>query len=62
MDTVQSPCIAICRLNDEGVCIGCGRTVDEVGEWLAATDDRRRAICHAASARLKDLPSSQRTV
>ncbi|HEX4376415.1 MAG TPA: DUF1289 domain-containing protein [Steroidobacteraceae bacterium] len=57
--TVQSPCIGICRLNTAKVCLGCGRTAGEVGEWLAASESRRLAICRAAVARLKDLPTSQ---
>jgi predicted Fe-S protein YdhL (DUF1289 family) len=40
---VESPCVSICRMQD-GVCEGCGRTLDEIAEWSTATDDRRRAI------------------
>ena len=40
---VQSPCVNICRMKD-GLCEGCGRTLDEIAEWSMATDDRRRAI------------------
>lgn len=28
-----SPCIMICTLDDERVCLGCGRTLAEVGRW-----------------------------
>ena len=28
----DSPCVSICRFNDDDVCIGCGRTVKEVHE------------------------------
>lgn len=40
---VQSPCVNICRMKD-GLCAGCGRTLDEIAEWSMATDDRRREI------------------
>lgn len=40
---VDSPCVSICRMKD-GLCEGCGRTLDEIAEWSTATDDRRRAI------------------
>jgi len=62
MEAVQSPCINICRLNADKICIGCGRTASEVGEWLGASEPRRLAIRRAASARLKDLQTSQRMV
>jgi predicted Fe-S protein YdhL (DUF1289 family) len=62
IQAVQSPCINICRLNADQICIGCGRTAAEVGEWLGASEPRRFAIRRAANARLKDLQTSQRTV
>jgi predicted Fe-S protein YdhL (DUF1289 family) len=37
------------------MCVGCGRTVDEIAEWLAASDARRTAIRIEASVRLKNL-------
>ena len=43
LPTVESPCVSICRMSD-GLCEGCGRTLDEIAEWSTASDDRRRAI------------------
>ena len=43
-DAVQSPCIDICRLDAQGLCIGCRRSIDEISEWSRATDARRREI------------------
>ena len=40
---VESPCINICIIED-GYCIGCGRTQDEIGEWFYADDDRKLEI------------------
>jgi predicted Fe-S protein YdhL (DUF1289 family) len=40
-----SPCTGICKMDDAlGVCLGCGRTGDEVAEWALASDGRRSAI------------------
>jgi predicted Fe-S protein YdhL (DUF1289 family) len=41
---VQSPCIDICRLDAQGLCIGCRRTIGEISEWSRATDVRRLEI------------------
>ncbi|WP_423604979.1 DUF1289 domain-containing protein [Sphingomonas sp. MS122] len=43
LPAVESPCVSICRMKD-GLCEGCGRTLDEIAEWSSATDARRRAI------------------
>ena len=42
-DDIQSPCVKICKLED-GICIGCGRTQDEIREWVVMTDKQREEI------------------
>jgi predicted Fe-S protein YdhL (DUF1289 family) len=41
---VPSPCVDICRLDAQGLCAGCRRTIDEIVEWPRASDARRREI------------------
>jgi predicted Fe-S protein YdhL (DUF1289 family) len=48
---VQSPCIDICRLDAQGLCIGCRRTIGEISEWSRATDARRRQILSELKSR-----------
>lgn len=48
---VPSPCRNICKVK-KGLCIGCGRTPDEIAAWPAAADDLRRAIRQRAAARI----------
>jgi predicted Fe-S protein YdhL (DUF1289 family) len=40
---IESPCIAVCRMDNE-VCVGCGRTVDEVVNWYDMNDDEKQAV------------------
>ena len=40
---IESPCVSICRYEDE-VCVGCGRTVEEVIEWYNFSDDEKQAV------------------
>ena len=47
-----SPCRRECCLNDQDVCLGCGRSLGEILEWGKADAARRRAICQDAQARL----------
>jgi uncharacterized protein len=39
-----SPCVDICRLDAQGLCVGCRRTIDEITEWSRASEARRREI------------------
>jgi hypothetical protein len=42
---VISPCIGICTINkDSRHCIGCKRTIDEIGRWVIMDDAERRRI------------------
>jgi predicted Fe-S protein YdhL (DUF1289 family) len=40
----QSPCINVCRLDAQGLCIGCRRSIEEISDWPAASEARRREI------------------
>ena len=45
LPTLPSPCTGICKTDDQSdLCLGCGRSRDEIAEWPAADDVRRRAI------------------
>jgi predicted Fe-S protein YdhL (DUF1289 family) len=48
---VPSPCVDICRLDAQGLCIGCRRTLGEIAEWSQATDARRLEILSALKTR-----------
>ena len=50
-DAAPSPCIDICRLDAQKLCIGCRRTIGEIGEWSRATEARRREILRGLAAR-----------
>jgi predicted Fe-S protein YdhL (DUF1289 family) len=49
--TVASPCRNICKVK-RGLCIGCGRTLDEIAAWPTAPDPERRAIAARAALRI----------
>jgi len=41
---IESPCIGLCSLNEDDVCIGCYRTATEIAGWISYTPDRRKSI------------------
>jgi predicted Fe-S protein YdhL (DUF1289 family) len=48
---VASPCIDICRLDAQGLCVGCRRSIDEIVEWPRASEARRREILRELALR-----------
>ena len=38
-----TPCVSICKLED-GICIGCKRTKEEIAKWKRQTDKERLDI------------------
>ena len=39
-----SPCVAICALDEQDVCIGCQRTAAEITLWGRMDNAERRAV------------------
>ena len=41
---VPSPCVLTCQLDDQKICLGCKRTIDEIVAWLNMSEDEKRAV------------------
>ena len=41
---VPSPCRQVCRLDEQEVCTGCGRTLDEIARWTQMSDQQKFAV------------------
>ncbi|MGJ8670156.1 MAG: DUF1289 domain-containing protein [Oceanococcus sp.] len=54
---VVSPCISVCELNADEVCLGCGRSLQDIADWSAADDKARAAILEQARKRLEKFES-----
>jgi hypothetical protein len=53
MPRILSPCVKTCVIDGpSGLCVGCGRSLLEIGRWLSYSDDERHAIMHTLAARL----------
>ena len=42
--SVRSPCIANCKLDEEEVCRGCFRTIDEIISWSSFSNSEKQAV------------------
>ncbi|MGA7372164.1 MAG: DUF1289 domain-containing protein [Methyloceanibacter sp.] len=48
-----TPCIDVCEMDAaSGLCLGCGRTIDEIARWADMTNEERRAIMAKLPARM----------
>ncbi|CCJ08773.1 DUF1289 domain-containing protein [Methylocystis sp. SC2] len=60
---VDSPCIKICELDQDGVCVGCGRTRAEIAGWMSMSDAQKAEVVELAerrrSARRKQARASK---
>lgn len=50
---IKSPCISVCALDDNDVCIGCWRSADEIGRWRDLSDEQKREVLVLAQQRAK---------
>jgi predicted Fe-S protein YdhL (DUF1289 family) len=49
-DEVESPCVKLCVVHPEArMCVGCYRSIDEIGAWSRMSPEARRAV-------MDDLP------
>jgi len=52
-DPSASPCIKVCVLDADRMCIGCGRLLEEIAEWSQMSPAERAAVNDRAAARLR---------
>lgn len=53
---IESPCIKVCAVDGEtGLCLGCGRSLQEIGGWMQYDDAGRKAVMDSLPERLQHL-------
>jgi predicted Fe-S protein YdhL (DUF1289 family) len=61
MTIIESPCILVCSIDlATGYCFGCGRTSDEIAEWIGMSPQRRSEIMTTLPARLATVERKPR--
>jgi predicted Fe-S protein YdhL (DUF1289 family) len=50
---VESPCIKVCVLDADQMCVGCGRILREIADWSRMTREEQRLACVHAAQRLQ---------
>ncbi len=55
---VSTPCVKICVVDPvSALCVGCGRTVEEIAGWSALSEPQRLAVMAGLEARLVAMRS-----
>ncbi len=49
-----SPCISVCVLNGDDICLGCYRSADELTDWFMASPGEKREILRRAQERMRE--------
>ena len=60
MADIETPCIKTCVVDPASrLCVGCGRTLAEIGGWIGFTPQERRRIMAELPARLAKLAAER---
>ena len=52
---MKSPCVKVCQMDPQrGLCMGCGRTLDEITRWAQMDDEERERIIAELPHRLRN--------
>lgn len=56
---IATPCVRVCVVEPaSGLCIGCGRSLREIGAWASYSAEARAAIMAVLPARVERLKAS----
>lgn len=44
MKDIKSPCIGVCKYNQNFVCVGCKRSIEEIKKWSSITNSEKEKI------------------
>ena len=52
IEIVPSPCVSICALDADDVCVGCFRTGREISQWGQMSADQQREVLRRCQVRM----------
>ncbi len=55
---VPSPCVKVCRIGDDGFCVGCKRTLLEIRDWMIMSEYEQKKLTYELKWRQDDIRSS----
>ncbi len=56
MASIETPCILVCTVDPTSrLCVGCGRTLDEIAGWIGFSTEQRAQIMAQLPTRLATM-------
>ena len=64
---MKSPCVKVCKIKEgidyislgsQLICVGCGRTLEQIRDWATYTDEQRDSIMEKLNGQHKYVVSS----
>ncbi len=55
MSEVKSPCIQVCRYNNEGICVGCYRSKQEAVNWIFLSIEQKSEVIRRTAERKNSI-------
>ena len=52
-EVVPSPCVSICALDEDDICVGCFRTGNEISYWGRLDADGQREVLRRCNERMQ---------
>jgi len=50
--TLTTPCTGVCTMADNGLCMGCFRSLHEIAHWLTFSQEQRERIVEQLESRM----------
>jgi predicted Fe-S protein YdhL (DUF1289 family) len=54
MSAVTSPCVNICALDEQDICVGCYRSAAEITAWTRLGEEGKREVVRRAEQRYRE--------
>lgn len=51
---MRSPCTGHCGINNKQLCVGCGRTRDEITSWRTMSEEEQKETIKRCEERIKE--------
>jgi len=52
---IETPCIGVCTIDDNnGLCMGCYRSLEEIQNWWDMTDEQRTQVTEQLQQRMQE--------
>lgn len=52
---VKSPCTHVCTKDENGICLGCFRSIDEIRMWYKLSDEEKLKVIETAENRRREF-------